>query len=85
LADAEKVKPQTISRIVDGLVRQRLAQRSTETGDRRSLRIAARSKGRKLLLAGRDRRVRALAQRLKTLSESDLNLLEKAAQVLAEI
>jgi DNA-binding MarR family transcriptional regulator len=85
LADAEQVKPPTMSRIVDGLVRQRLAERSPEASDRRSLRIAATPKGRRLLLAGRNRRVRALAKRLEILSESDLTVLEKAAQLLAQV
>jgi len=85
LADAEQVKPPTMSRIVDGLVRQRLAERSTETGDRRSLRIAATPKGKKLLLAGRDRRVRVLAKRLEALNEGNLSVLERAAQMLTEI
>jgi len=85
LADAEQVKPPTMSRIVDGLVRQRLAERSTETRDRRSLRIAATPKGKKLLLAGRDRRVRVLAKRLEALNEGNLSVLERAAQMLTEI
>lgn len=85
LADAEQVKPPTMSRIVDGLVRQRLAERTTESSDRRSLRIGATPKGRKLLLAGRDRRVRALARRIKHLGRDDLAVLKKAAQLLGEI
>ncbi|PYY11358.1 MAG: MarR family transcriptional regulator [Acidobacteria bacterium] len=85
LAEAEQVKPPTMSRIVDGLVRQRLAERATETADRRSLRIAATPRGKKLLLAGRNRRVRALAKRLENLSESDLIVLQKAAQLLGQI
>src|SRR5581483_1215346 len=63
LADAEQVKAPTMSRIVDGLVRQQLAERKTETADRRAVRIAATPRGRKMLLAGRDRRIEALAKR----------------------
>jgi DNA-binding MarR family transcriptional regulator len=85
LAEAEQVKPPTMSRIVDGLVRQRLAQRTTETADRRSLRIAATPRGKRLLLKGRNRRVRALAKRLDRLSESDLTVLENAAKLLGTI
>lgn len=85
LAAAEQVKPPTMSRIVDGLVRQKLARRATEAADRRSLRIAATPKGRKLLLAGRDRRVRALAQRMEKLSKADLTVLEKAVGLLGKI
>jgi len=85
LAEAERVKPPTMSRIVDGLVRQRFAERATETTDRRSLRVAATPRGKKLLLAGRNRRVRALAKRLENLSESDLIVLQKGAQLLGQI
>lgn len=85
LAEAEQVKPPTMSRVVDGLVRQRLAQRNTNTEDRRSLRIAATAKGKRLLLAGRDRRVQALSRRLEHLAKDDLNVLCKAAEVLGRI
>jgi DNA-binding MarR family transcriptional regulator len=74
-----------MSRIVDGLVRSQLAERTTEEDDRRSVRIAATSKGRKLLLAGRDRRVKALAKRFENLSASDLAALERAARLLGVI
>jgi DNA-binding MarR family transcriptional regulator len=85
LAEAEQVKPPTMSRIVEGLVRQRLAERATEAGDRRSLRIAATSKGKRLLMAGRNRRVRALAKRLEHLRPGDLGVLERAAQMLGQV
>jgi DNA-binding MarR family transcriptional regulator len=85
LAEVEQVKPPTMSRIVEGLVRQNLAERATEAGDRRSLRIAATTKGRRLLLAGRNRRVRALAKRLEQLKDDDLCILQAAAETLGRI
>ena len=85
LAAAEQVKSPTMTRIVDALVRQQLADRATTDADRRSLRIAATPKGRKLLLAGRDRRVQALAKRLENLSKSELIMLDKAARILGAI
>jgi DNA-binding MarR family transcriptional regulator len=85
LADTEQVKPPTMSRIVDGLVRQGLAERAVQARDRRSLRIAATPKGRRLLLAGRARRVRALAKRFDALTQHDLTVLQNAAQLLARI
>lgn len=84
LAEAEQVKAPTMTRIVDALVRQQLADRASGV-DRRSLRIAATSKGRKLLLAGRDRRIQALAKRLENLTDSELKMLEKAAEFLGVI
>ncbi|HZP63006.1 MAG TPA: MarR family transcriptional regulator [Terriglobales bacterium] len=85
LATAEQVKAPTMSRIIQGLVEQGLAERSTNTRDRRAVQIAATSQGRKLLLAGRTRRVRALAKRMERLSSGDLTVLDKAARLLADI
>jgi DNA-binding MarR family transcriptional regulator len=85
LADAEQVKAPTMSRIVQGLVSQGLANRLASPQDRRSVSIAATLKGRKLLLAGRDRRVHLLAERLRGLSDDDLRVLQQAARLLARL
>lgn len=85
LAAAEQVKPPTMSRIVQALVEQGLADRVSSPQDRRAVRIAATGRGRKLLLAGRDRRVQALAKRLGKLGDEELRVLAKAAKLLAEI
>jgi len=85
LSTAEQVKAPTMSRIVQALVRQRLADRVRSPQDRRSVRIAATPKGHKLLLAGRDRRVKLLAGKLSGLTASDLQSLWQAARVLANI
>ena len=85
LAVLEQVKPPTMSRIVQGLVEKGLVERSAEMADRRSVRIAPTLKGKKLLLAGRNRRVTALTKRFEVLSNQDLSVLAKAAQLLARI
>lgn len=85
LSDAEQVKAPTMSRIVQALVRQSLADRVRLPEDRRAVRIAATRKGQKLLLAGRDRRVQLLAYRLSSLAPDDLQVLRKAARLLAGI
>lgn len=85
LAAIEQVKPPTMSRIVQNLVEQHLVARKNEASDRRAVRLSATSKGRKLLLAGRDRRVRALVERLGSLNESDRATLRRAARLLAQI
>ena len=64
LAAAEQVRPPTMSRIVDALVAAGLVTRHADTRDRRSVRIAVTAEGRKVMEAGRERRVRALAERL---------------------
>ena len=85
LSDAEQVKAPTMSRIVQALVRQGLADRVRLPEDRRAVRIAATRKGRKLLLAGRDRRVQLLAHRLRSLAPEDLEVIRQAARLLAGI
>ena len=85
LAALEQVKPPTMSRIVQALVEQGLAERTASQSDRRSVQVAVTAKGRQLLLAGRDRRVRALAKRLATLDRRDLETLRRAAALLSEL
>ena len=70
LAEAEQVKPPTMSRIVEALVGRGLVTRAAKPGDRRSVEIAATAEGLQLLDAGRERRVRALVARLSKLADS---------------
>ena len=83
LADAEQVRPPTMSRIVDGLVGDGLATRTVDEHDARVVRIAATAKGRRLLLAGRDRRVARLSAALGALTEAEREALASAAAPLA--
>src|SRR5215469_999440 len=61
LAEAEQVKPPTMSRIVAGLLRARLVRRKTDPKDRRAVVIEATEKGMQMMQEGRRRRVEALA------------------------
>jgi DNA-binding MarR family transcriptional regulator len=85
LAALEQVQPPTMSRIVDGLVQKKLVERVSSASDRRTVQITATPAGRKLLLAGRDRRVRALAQRFDELSEKEVETLLAAAEIMKRI
>jgi DNA-binding MarR family transcriptional regulator len=85
LAAAEQVRPPTMSRIVDFLVREGLVTRDTVPDDRRSVRIAATAKGRQLMEAGRERRVRALVERLGRLAESEKRALARGVELLERI
>lgn len=82
LARAEQVRPPTMTRIVDALVELRLAARQPHPSDKRSTRIAATPAGRKLLLAGRQRRVRALGRQIAALSPADRKQLQSAVEIL---
>ena len=82
LALAEQVRPPTISRLVKELEREGLVERLENPDDRRVQLIQATPKGRKLLEEGRERRVRALAGRLASLSPRKRRLLSDALEVL---
>ena len=85
LAALEQVRPPTMSRIVDGLVQKKLVERVSSSSDRRSVQITATLAGRKLLLAGRDRRVRALAKRFDDLNKKEVETLLAAAEIMKRI
>ena len=85
LAAAEDVRPPTMSRIVEGLVREGLASRSVAAGDRRMVRIEATDAGRVLLAEGRARRVRALTARLVRLGESEQRALMRGVEILERV
>jgi DNA-binding MarR family transcriptional regulator len=85
LAAIEQVRPPTMSRIVDGLVRQGLAKRTIEASDRRSVQISTTPRGQKLLLEGKARRVQALTKRMKGLTPHETGILRRAAEILARL
>jgi len=82
LAAAEQVKPPTMSRIVAGLARDRLAEISADPRDARRLRIRPTAKGTRLLEKARQRRIADLALQLGTLPQDSLAQLSHAAETL---
>jgi len=84
LAEAEQVRPPTMSRIVAGLVRAGLVRREA-TRDKRRLRLTATAKGTKILWKGRRRRVELLARTLQTLTRGELREAANVAQFLQKI
>lgn len=85
LATLEQVRPPTMSRIVDGLVRKKLVHRVEGEKDRRTLRLSPTTKGEKPMLAGKERRVKALAARFEPLSSTDLKTLRAAAELMLRL
>ena len=81
LAEAEQVRPPTMSRIAAGLVRAGLVKRG-KTEDGRRVRLEATAKGTRILQEGRKRRVQSLAQALSALSNEDR---EKLAELLGHL
>jgi DNA-binding MarR family transcriptional regulator len=85
LAGAEDVSAPTMSRIVEGLVRDGYATRDQDPDNRRMVRIAATAEGRRRLEAGRLRRVSALARRLHDLAESEQRALARGVEILERV
>ena len=84
LADAEQVRPPTMSRIVSGLERAGLLKRHA-TEDGRRVRLVATAKGAKILWEGRKRRVESLANALASLGETEQGRLRELAELLSAI
>jgi len=84
LADAEQVRPPTMSRIVAGLERAGLIRRHA-TEDGRRVRLEASAKGRKILEAGRQRRVESLAKAMSTFTDKEQRQLGELTDLLREV
>jgi DNA-binding MarR family transcriptional regulator len=82
LAEAEQVRPPTMTRLVQGLEADGLIRRERDAADARVVRIHATARGRRLLQEGRARRIAVLAASLAELPESDRRKLERATDVL---
>ena len=84
LADAEQVRPPTMSRIVAGLESAGLVRRHA-TEDGRRVRLEASAKGTKILQEGRKRRVESLAKALSSLSEEEQQKLGTLTDLLQQV
>jgi DNA-binding MarR family transcriptional regulator len=85
LAAAEQVKPPTMTRLVRALEARGLVTREGDKNDGRVVRLRATVKGRTLMAEGRARRVRALAEGLRTLQPAEREALGEAVEVLERI
>lgn len=85
LAAAEQVKPPTMTRLVRALEARGLVTREGDENDGRVVRLRATAKGRALMAEGRARRVRALAEGLRTLEAAEREALGEAVDVLERI
>ena len=85
LAAAEQVRPPTMTRIVNALEEQGLVLKKQNTDDGRSTLISATPAGKKLLMEGRARRVRALAKQIAALNREQRSTLQEAAEILKEV
>lgn len=85
LAEAEQVKPPTMSRIVEALVKEGLVRREANKHDRRSVIISPTEKGTKTLHEGRNRREKRLIKLLSQLDSDEVQCLGRASKILSKI
>jgi len=85
LAQAEQVRPPTMSRIVEALVRAGLVRREANREDRRSITISSTDKGTKIIHGGRSRREKRLIKLLSTLHPDEITCLGKASRILSRV
>jgi len=82
LAEAEQVRPPTITRLVASLERAGLVRRVTGRTDGRVQLVEATAAGRRLLNKGRARRVERLTSGMARLSAEDQQVLARAAELM---
>jgi DNA-binding MarR family transcriptional regulator len=85
LAQAEQVRPPTMSRIVNGLVEAGLATSTTDQRDRRGIVVRPTEKGIRLMNAARQRRVETLARAVQRMSKKEIGDLRKAAEMMESL
>ena len=78
LANAEQVRPPTMTRLISALEAEGLVSREADPEDGRLTRIRATPKGRALLFRGRARRVAALAAEVRGLGAGERADLDRA-------
>ncbi len=85
LARTEQVRPPTMSRVVDALVREGLAKREVRKKDRRSVLISATDKGIRVMHEGRSRREKRLLSLLQPLLKNEVDSLDEAADTILRV
>ena len=85
LANAEQVRPPTMTRLVSALEQAGLVAREADPEDKRLTRIRATAKGRTLLSRGRARRVAALTDEVRALAPGERAELARALAILDEV
>ncbi len=85
LAQAEQVKPPTMTRLVAALEHDGYVSRKPDRRDGRVTIISATRKGEALMWLGRARRVESLSARLDTLSARELQQLDHAAELMSKV
>jgi DNA-binding MarR family transcriptional regulator len=82
LAEAERVTPATMSRLVSGLERSGLARRYPDVNDARAIRIESTPKARRILERGRASRLDLLQRLLSEATDDEIEAVRVAAEAV---
>ena len=82
LAEAERVTPATMSKLVTALEREGLVRRYPDVNDARAIRIESTAKARRILERGRARRLDVLESLLADANHAEVEAVREAAEVL---
>jgi DNA-binding MarR family transcriptional regulator len=85
LAAAEGVSAPTMSRLVDGLERDALVERTADPDDARGVLVRATVRGRRVRSEGRRQRIRILAAELQRLSRAELDTIRAGAELIERV
>jgi DNA-binding MarR family transcriptional regulator len=82
LAQAERVEPPTMTRLIDAMEREGHVAREPDPHDRRAVLVRATPEGSRAMLGARARRVEALARGLRRLPPAQLRALARGVEIL---
>ena len=85
LSAIEGVSPPAISRSISSLEQMELVSRTRSKNDTREVMVRTTAKGRRLMEAGRMRRLEAIAAEIGKLDQDSLNTLSKVVDVMAKL
>ncbi len=82
LADAEQVRPPTMTRLVQALAAEGYIRRTPDPDDQRAVQLQATAKARRLLDRGRTLRIEAMIDLMRTLNRDEVRSLGRAAKLI---
>ena len=82
LAEAERVTPATMSKLVTGLEREGLVRRHPDVNDARAIRIEPTAKARRILERGRASRLDLLERLMAEATDDEIEALRVAAEAV---
>ena len=85
LAEAERVRVPTMSRLVSAMVEERLVRRRAHESDGRAVRLEATARGRRAIDRARVHRLGLLAELLATADEREVAIVRESAAIIERV